>query len=258
MNAPIIQPLTATPHIIPVTNNEKEKPEHGCGQDDCIAPQPQESVTTDAAKPAANDEKDNTDADPDATVEMIPYPDEEEIQASFEPPVYMAKLLQDMQHFLLPGENDDEFLCLFEELEDHFNIRDMTEYGMIFDYTCLKLELLRYARMKVGIERNTRRAAVETIFRRLSNGKIPKDEIGEYFSEPEFQAQTRKDFEQAGFSLDAVEVEAFQRSLPSIAAVDKLIASGQKRIATFTKELEKRHAVRVKEYNRKVAEWNDL
>ena len=48
-----------------------------------------------------------------------------------------------------------------------------------------------------------------------------------------------KMFEKAGYPPNAVEVEAFQRALPTLATIERLIVSAQKRLDRFLKELEK-------------------
>ena len=48
-----------------------------------------------------------------------------------------------------------------------------------------------------------------------------------------------KMFEKAGYPPNAVEVEAFQRALPMLATIERLIVSAQKRLDRFLKELEK-------------------
>ena len=114
----------------------------------------------------------------------------------------------------------------------------------MFDCTILVWEVRRFRRMKIGVIRSHHRYAVETQFRRTHEGRVPKDAAQKYFSDPVFREESRKAFVAAGFSDDAVEVEAFSRSLTAVAAIERQIASAQKRIATFTKDLERRYAER--------------
>ena len=47
-----------------------------------------------------------------------------------------------------------------------------------------------------------------------------------------------KMIENAGYPPNAVEVEAFQRALPALATIERLIVSAQKRLDKFLKEME--------------------
>jgi hypothetical protein len=240
MNAPLKHPLTA--------NTAGEVSEDPPGAPTAAEPAmtgetPPAEVAATAAADAVTPEADPVETD-DFDDDEGPVREDENIP-SFEIPHFIVNLLKDAHLYILPGESFEDFRNLYYSLETEFVAKNLQEYSLILDYAMLVWETLRYRRMKVGIERNNRHAAVETMFRRLCNGKVPKDAGNDFFSDPVFQAQTRKDFEAAGFSSDAVEVEAFQRSVSSIAAVEKLIAGAQKRIATFTNDLEKRYAARL-------------
>jgi hypothetical protein len=141
-------------------------------------------------------------------------------------------------------------VSLFSELEEYFSSQTITEYYIVFDCTYLVWETLRFRRLKAGIVRNNQRAAAEKMFCGIYKGKELKRAIDDYFSSPEFAAQTQKDFETMGLCPDAIGVEALQRSLSPLAEIERQIASAQKRLATFTKELEQRLSDRVSEFNR--------
>jgi hypothetical protein len=63
----------------------------------------------------------------------------------------------------------------------------------------------------------------------------------EYLTDPRSRALAIKDFEAAGYSPDAVEAEAFQRSLAALATIENLIVSAQRRLMSFLKELDSRY-----------------
>jgi hypothetical protein len=254
----------------PVTNIEQEKLEGTCGQGDG-APQPEANIPN----PPATKDEDNTNAKvgqttlganpavaEDSTIASAnlvnpnssPIEEAEDDEdwrmaedvdlASEKIPDFIEQLNVGSDRYLLPGESDDEFMSMFFDLERHFKIKNVMEYWILFDLTTLLWEIFRYRRMKIGIIRNHQRAAVESLFRKTHNGRVPPNAVEDYFSDPVFRAETCKAFEEVGFSPDAVEVEAFQRSLAPIAEIERLIASAQKRVAAFTKDLEKRYADR--------------
>jgi hypothetical protein len=65
-----------------------------------------------------------------------------------------------------------------------------------------------------------------------------------WFRDADFRERAAKGFEAAGFASNAVEAEAFQRSLPALATIDRLIASAQKRLMSLLKDLERRYGSR--------------
>jgi hypothetical protein len=190
MNAPLKHPLTA--------NTAGEVSEDPPGAPTAAEPAmtgetPPAEVAATAAADAVTPETTLAEADdfgdggePIRVDENIP---------SFEIPGFIVTLLKDAHRYILPGESSEDFRNLYYSLETEFVVKNLQEYSLILDYAMLVWETLRYRRMKVGIERNNRHAAVETLFRRLCNGKVPKDAGNDFFSDPVFQAQTRKDFE---------------------------------------------------------------
>jgi hypothetical protein len=161
---------------------------------------------------------------------------------------------------VLPNEKPGEFVLLFEQFEySHLGrAKTVAEYTIVFNATTLTWELMRYHRMKVAILLNHQRGAVESLFRKTHEGaSMAGAESGlramasvnadQWFGDAAYRARAAKLFEAAGYASNAVEAEAFQRSLPTLATIDRLIASAQKRLTSFLKDLERRYGSRASE-----------
>jgi hypothetical protein len=228
--------------------DEKERLEPSCDERVCIASQT-DKLSAALAEGSDTDSVGLSSGPIEGAEDVFEYTDngpirEDEDMASLDPPIFIKKLIEDIEHYLLPGECKDDFLLTFDTLEDHFKTKNLPEYVVVMDCTILVWEVLRYRRVKIGVIRNHQRNAAESLFRKSYEGHPPKDAARRYFSDPIFREESRDAFEAAGFSRDAVEVEAFSRSLPALAEIERQIASAQKRIATFMKDLERRYAER--------------
>ena len=161
---------------------------------------------------------------------------------------------------LLPGENRDLFVQLFEEFEstDLGRAKTVAEYVLVYTITMLTWELMRYQRMKVALLLNQQRAAVESLFRKTHDAAMVQgtgpaltieanQSARAWFANPAYRAQAAKKFEAAGYATAAVEAEAFERSLGALARIENLVASAQKRVMSFLKELESRFGSRAAE-----------
>ena len=155
-------------------------------------------------------------------------PEEVDPEAGFDDTDYTPRsiklLLEDPP--VLPGESPNEFVRLFEEFEstDLGRAKTATEYVLVYTVTLLTWELMRYQRMKVALQRNQQRAAVESLFLKtheaaMLEGAAPAVRIeankraDDWFGNPAYREQAAKKFEAAGYGAQAVEAEAFQRSL---------------------------------------------
>jgi hypothetical protein len=180
---------------------------------------------------------------------------EEELDDDDYTPAFISRLLDDLP--LLPDEDRDEFLQVFCQFEYTPSGRAKTavEFTIVFNATMLLWELLRYYRVRAGITLNQQRGAVESLFRKTHSGAAMEGAAAglrasasvsadAWFSDAAFRAQAAKSFEAAGYASNAVEAEAFQRSLPTLAAIDRLIASAQKRLTSFLNDLERRYGSR--------------
>jgi hypothetical protein len=115
---------------------------------------------------------------------------------------------------------------------------------------CTKMQnVSRYEAMALELMQSQRRPALEDLFMKTEDptGLDPSvsksmafKNAHSWFSNSEYRASADKSFEVAGYRPNAIEVEAFRRSLPSLALLERLIASAQKSILTLMKELEKR------------------
>jgi hypothetical protein len=170
-------------------------------------------------------------------------------------PEFIERLIKNPP--LLPGENSYEFEQLFEHFENtHLGrAKSPTEYVLVANVTLLTWEVMRYYRIKASITVNQQRGAVESLFMKTHEGASMEGAAAglrasasvsadAWFSDPAFRARAAKSFEAAGFAPDAVEAEAFQRSLPTLETIDRLIASAQKRLMSFLKDLERRYGSR--------------
>jgi len=112
----------------------------------------------------------------------------------------------------------------------------------------LTLDILCYQQMKIGILRSHQRPALESLLGKSHvHAKVKGDAVHRsddedarrWFADPSSRPATMKAIEDAGYPLDAVEVEAFQRALPSLATIERLIVSAQKRLDVSLNQLEK-------------------
>ena len=173
-------------------------------------------------------------------------------------PEFIERLLKNPP--ILPGECQGEFEQLFEKFEyTHLGrAKTVVESILVFNATTLTWELIRYHRMKVAIQLNQQRGALESLFRKTHEGAamagaeaglraMASVKAGEWFGHPAHRERAAKRFEAAGYAPNAVEAEAFQRSLVALATIDRLIASAEKRLMSFLKELESRYGARGEE-----------
>jgi hypothetical protein len=153
---------------------------------------------------------------------------------------------------LLANERAEDFEVVYESFEfTHYGrAKTDAEYLLVYQATVLTMQLMRYDRMKVAIVSNQRPPAAESLFRRshdktavskddLSDARAAARENGSmYFADPECRKRLAAKLEKAGYSSEAVDAEAFLRALPSLATIDRLIASSEKRLMTIIKKLE--------------------
>jgi len=166
-------------------------------------------------------------------------------------PLVLLNRLADTPH-LLPHENREEFLQLFDSLEVYGKPQNSRDYLAVHQATVLTWDILRYQEMKIGMLRSHQRPALESLLRKIQVRTMPKKGIGEavaqsearqlaapWFNDPASRPAMMKTIKMAGYPPNAIEVEAFQLALPALAKVDGLIVSAQKRLDVFLKELEK-------------------
>ena len=210
---------------------------------------------TENAQPIATE----TNTNPKVEKELATYRNyagevrEDEDLPSLDSPRIVDDFLNDIHRYILPSENAEEFVDMYEALESHFKTKNIPEYFLLLDCAALVWEISRYRRMKIAIVEMRQRPAVELLFRKIYSGNEfhplmidaeVRTKVEKYFSDAAFRTAAIKLFEMSGLPPDAVEIEAFQNSLGTLAKIEQLIASAQKRLANFTKDLERRYAER--------------
>ena len=151
---------------------------------------------------------------------------------------------------LLPHEKREEFIQLFTSLEEYGAPQTTADYMAVYQATVLTWDILRYQDMKVGVLRCHQRSALVSLLSKTLEGAAIRgaeaavtvdadQKATRWFAEPATRPAMIKMFEKAGYPPNAVEVEAFQRALPMVATIERLIVSAQKRLDKFLKELEK-------------------
>jgi hypothetical protein len=141
------------------------------------------------------------------------------------------------------------------EFRDDFRPKTDYEYMLTLQATIATWELLRYERVKVAILQSLQRSAVEKFHRRMKNLPSTQQDVAEitksaqkgthaYFADREYRKHFAAELERNGYGSKAVEGDAYMRSLPSLAAVDRLIRSAEKRFANSMKILDAAYATR--------------
>ena len=175
--------------------------------------------------------------------------------ASEDPQNFIPRFIQKQldNRPLLAGESRVEFKSLFYQLEwsDQEGPKTAAEYAIVYQATVLTWNLQRLERMRVALIRHQRPAAVAALLRRT--GKYSGWEPGAlafheanveaqaYFVSDDTKKETEGKFIVAGYTPDAVDVEAFQLALPNLAVIDRQVAVAQKQLMAFLKELDRRY-----------------
>jgi hypothetical protein len=155
---------------------------------------------------------------------------------------------------LLPNEVKEEFERVYDDFLDPMWPETVPQHWLVWNSAVLTWEIMRYRRMKVAYMLNQRRAAVGTLVRKSFCSSAMRtvwepesdidDNIERYFNDPEFQRLLDRALQEAGFAADAIEGEIFARSLPGLLRLERLIASAEKRLMLFFREMEKIHGER--------------
>ena len=158
----------------------------------------------------------------------------------------VERLLANVQ--LLPSEKREDFIELYKSLEAYGKPRTDHNHMAVYQATVLTWDILRYQDMKVGVIRSHQRAALVSLLMKTHEGAAMKgaeaavmidaeQKATRWFSDPACRPAMAKMIENAGYPPNAVEVEAFQRALPALATIERLIVSAQKRLDKFLKEI---------------------
>ena len=165
-------------------------------------------------------------------------------------PDVLTRLLDTPQ--LLPHEDVKDFLRLFDSVEDYTKPLTSWDYLVTYQASMLTWEILRYHKMKVGMLLSHQRPALESLLRKFQVRTASRKGIGEavaqsearqlaapWFKDPASRPAMMKTIENAGYPPNAIELEAFQLALPTLATIERLIVSAQKRLDQYLKGLEK-------------------
>ncbi|UVO27596.1 hypothetical protein [Bradyrhizobium arachidis] len=159
-----------------------------------------------------------------------------------------------------PNESAGEFRSLFHELAQAVQggQRSAAEFVMLLQATILTFRIIGLERIRDAILQHMRPEAVVALIR-LTDGVVERgsaasfqayDSRKEYFASKAGQTKVEARFTRVGYATDAVDVEAFQLALPSLAPIDRQIIAAQKQLMTFLKEVDRRDAERAKELRR--------
>jgi len=166
------------------------------------------------------------------------------------------KTIQNLFHDppLLPDESEEDFEELFCSLVQAVGAETIIEFHQVFDVAILTWEILRYQLTRKKLIVNYTRQAVKNTFGMMLADQSPAsaeaivkyesaEKTEKFFCDPEFRVQAVREFDDVDYSIEAA---TFALALPEIAAIERLIASAQKRLRSFLGDLEKRCAARSK------------
>lgn len=183
-----------------------------------------------------------------------PSPSATEKPKAYGPPEFIMKQIESMP--LLPHETMAAFLdiydCFLMDLEPQ-NLRD---HYQIYDLSVLVFEVFRYRYLKGSIIKNEQRGAAEQLYRETHTGvrmpgaypqvaAIASQEAAKWAADPFVRQQAATDFQKAGFTDDAVSTISYLARLPELARIEAMIASTEKRLAIYLKQLVERNDARV-------------
>jgi hypothetical protein len=180
------------------------------------------------------------------------------VNAAQDPPQFIPRIIQRQLDNppILPGENASEFRSLFRGLEMSAQQggRTPADYTMIYQATTLTWRVIGLERMRAALIQHQRPAAVVALIRRTNEfggaerGSIaymtaPAEAIG-YFKSDDARKKIEASFAAAGYAQECVDVETFQLSLLFLTTIDRQIASAQKQLMAFLKEIDRRESRR--------------
>jgi hypothetical protein len=156
-----------------------------------------------------------------------------------------------------PNESVAEFKSLFHELAEAVQggHRSAAEFVMLLQATILTFRTVALERIRSAMIPHMRPEAVVALIR-LANGTVERnfvtdfevnDRRKEYFANKDGKAKIEASFARVGYAADAVDIEAFQLALPSLAPIDRQINAAQKQLMAFLKEIDRRDAKRAEE-----------
>lgn len=166
----------------------------------------------------------------------------------------IPKTIQDLLSTppVLPHENEESFFALFESFLDYAKPETIIDYHLVYTATVSNWESDRYRFMVVAVTTNQQQAGLASLFEQTSEAGFGK--VGQHlvsvearrnamkcFTDSDYREEAYCDFETHGYIPDG---QAFLLSLLALAAIDRLLASSEKRYTTTMKEIERRMASR--------------
>ena len=155
---------------------------------------------------------------------------------------------------LLPNESRSDFDCVYDDFLDPLAPETVPEHWLVWNSAVLTWEVMRYRRMKVSYMLNQRRAAVGALIRKTFLTSVTRaireagsdidDNVERYFTDPEYPPLVAQALEKSGYTIEVVESEMFARSLDGLSKIERLIASAEKRLMLFFREMDKIHGDR--------------
>jgi hypothetical protein len=191
------------------------------------------------------------EAEPDAPVE-----EDDDFDPDEPGPIDIPQVIEAMlKHpLLLLNESKEEFDRVYDDFLDPLAPETVPQHWLVWNSAILTWEVMRYRRTKIAYMQNERRMAVSTLIRKAFSSSsmraIRRDgsdvdaNIERYFTDPAYPPLVAQALEKAGYSIDAVEAEMLARSLDGLVRIEKLIASGEKRLMLFFREMERIHGDR--------------
>lgn len=156
-----------------------------------------------------------------------------------------------------PNESSVEFRSLYHALAQAVQggQRSTAEFVMLLQATILTFRAMGLERIRSAIVEHMRPEAVMALLR-LTNVTVEPNSIAdfevndrrkEYFASKDGKAKIEASFARVGYAADAVNIEAVQLALPSLALIDRQINAAQKQLMAFLKEIDRRDAKRAEE-----------
>jgi hypothetical protein len=155
---------------------------------------------------------------------------------------------------ILPSESKEDFVRVYDDFLESLDPETVPQHWLVWNATVLTWEDMRYRRMKVAYMLNQRRATVSILIRKAFQAtamcavrKLGSDidaNIERYFTDPAYPPLIAQALAKSGYSIDVVEAEMFARSLDGLSRIEKLIASAEKRLMLFFREMDGNRAVR--------------
>lgn len=163
---------------------------------------------------------------------------------------------------LLPDEKQEDFENLFDSFVQAVGAETVIEFYQAYDVALLTWEIQRYQHTRMKLIVNHTRQAVKNTFAMMLTDQSPvgaeaivkhdtATKTERFFSDIGFRQQAVEEFDDVDYSIEAA---TFALALPEIVAIERLIASAQKRLLSFLNNLEKRCATRAEKLGATAAE----